>query len=39
RLDFVLIVLQPAIQPPPENIDGTELRFTPPFARDTGSRP
>jgi rod shape-determining protein MreC len=39
RLDFVLIVLQPAIAPPPENIDGTELRFTPPFVRDTGSRP
>lgn len=34
RLDFVLIVLQPAIQPPPDRFDGTDLEFRPPSNND-----
>ncbi len=35
RLDFVLIILQEAVQPPPDVLDSTEQRFLPPVIRST----
>lgn len=37
RLNVVLVVLQSAIEPPPDTLDSTDLRFTPPILRNSRS--
>ncbi len=39
RLDFVLIILQEAVQPPPDVLDSTEQRFIPPVVSTPAPTP